>query len=531
VVRAIETLNDVTDRVLLEQKVKESEGKYRDLYDNAPDGYISLDENGVIVEANRTFLDMIGYTRGEIIRKMLFKDLLSHESAQICYIVFPEFKKGGRMRNLELMVLKKDGSPLPVTMNASAVFDADGKFVVSRSVIRDITEKRKMDEEKRKLQAQLFQSQKLEALGTLAGGIAHDFNNLLASIMGYASLAKAEVPVDHEVYRFVNVIETASVRAAELTQQLLAFAKGGKYDARPNDVNAIVGEVETLLSRTIDKNITIELKTAAAPCRALCDAGQVQQAILNICINARDAMPQGGKLTVETENLFLGKEDVKRLVDIAPGNYVRISISDNGVGMDRETREHIFDPFFTTKEKGTGLGLSLAYGIVKKHGGFIQAYSEPGRGSTFRVCLPAGRGERDDAHGEEERDPRKGSELILVVDDEPMIKTLARDILQRYGYTVLTADGGEEAIVLYSRQWRDISVVLLDMVMPKIDGREVFRRIREINPGAKVIVSSGYSHDRDADDLLEQGAAGFVQKPYRMIDLVKTIEKVVDKNK
>jgi PAS domain S-box-containing protein len=530
VVRAIETLNDVTDRVLLEQKVKESEGKYRDLYDNAPDGYISLDEDGVIVEVNRTFLDMIGYSRGEIVRKMPFKNLLSSESAQVCHIVFPEFKKGGRMRNLELTVIKKDGAPLPVTMNASAVFDADGRLLVCRSVIRDISEKRKMDDEKRKLQQQLFQSQKLEALGTLAGGIAHDFNNLLASIMGYASLAKAELPLDHAVYRHVDIIETASVRASELTQQLLAFAKGGKYDAKPNDVNAIVREVEALLSRTIDKNITLELKTAEGLYQAVCDAGQVQQAVLNICINARDAMPRGGKLAIETENLSLGKEDVKTLVDISPGNYVRISISDTGVGMDRETREHIFDPFFTTKEKGTGLGLSLAYGIVKKHGGFIQTYSEPGRGSTFKVNLPAGRAGKEYPHGEEERDLRQGSELVLVVDDEPMIKTLAQDILQRYGYTVLTAEGGEEAIAIYSRQWKEISLVLLDMVMPKIDGREVFRRVREINPRVKVIVSSGYSHDRDADDLLEQGAAGFVQKPYRMADLLKMVEKVLDKN-
>ena len=530
VIRAIETLNDVTARVQLEQKVKESEGKYRDLYDNAPDGYISLDENGAIVEVNRTFLDMLGYSRGEIIRKMQFKNLLSSESAQFCSTMFPEFKRGGMLRNQDLTVIKKDGSQLPITMNASAVFGMDGKFVMSRSVIRDITEKRKMDEEKRKLQQQLFQSQKLEALGTLAGGIAHDFNNLLASIMGYASLAKAELSSDHAVYRHVNIIETASVRAAELTQQLLAFAKGGKYDAKPNDVNAIVREVEALLSRTIDKNITIELKTAEGLSQAVCDAGQVQQAVLNICINARDAMSQGGKLTIETENISLGKEDVKTLVDITPGNFVRITISDTGVGMDRETREHIFDPFFTTKDKGTGLGLSLAYGIVKKHGGFIQTYSEPGRGSTFKVNLPAGRAGKEYPQEELDRVLRKGSELVLVVDDEPMIKTLARDILQRYGYTVLEAEGGEEAINLYSGQWRKISLVLLDMVMPNMDGREVFRRIREINPRAKVIVSSGYSHDRDADDLLEQGAAGFVQKPYRMTDLLKMLEKVLDKH-
>jgi len=528
VIRAIETLNDVTSRVMLEQKVKESEGKYRDLYNNAPDGYYSVDGNGMIVEVNRTFLDMIGYTRGEIVRQMHIKGLLSSESAYVCQTAFPELQRGLRMRNLELTMIRKDGALLPVTMNATAVFGADGRFVMSRSVIRDITEKRKMDEEKRKLQQQLFQSQKLEALGTLAGGIAHDFNNLLASIMGYASLAKAEIPPDHAVYRHVDIIETASVRASELTQQLLAFAKGGKYDAKPNDVNAIAREVEALLSRTIDKNITLELKTVEGLHQAVCDAGQVQQAVLNICINARDAMPQGGKLTIETENISLGKEDVKTLVDILPGDYVRISISDTGTGMDRETREHIFDPFFTTKDKGTGLGLSLAYGIVKKHGGFIQTYSEPGRGSTFKVNLPAGRAGKERPLGEEERDLRQGSELILVVDDEPMIKTLAGDILRRFGYAVLTAEGGEEAIAVYSRQWKEISLVLLDMVMPKTDGREVFRRVREINPRAKVIVSSGYSHDRDADDLLEQGAAGFVQKPYRMADLLKMVEKVLD---
>lgn len=527
IIRAIETLNDVTERVLLEEKVKESESKYRDLYNNAPDGYYSLDVNGVFVEVNQTFLDMLGYTRDELIGKKGFKSLLAHDSSEVCEAVFPKLKNSGAIRNVELVLSRKDGSLLPVMMNATAILGPDNSFVMSRSVIRDITEKRKMDDEKKKLQEQLFQAQKLEALGTLAGGIAHDFNNLLASIMGYASLAKADLTPEHPVYGHVNIIEIASVRASELTQQLLAFAKGGKYDARPNNVNAIVLEVIALLSRTIDKKITIELKTSDDLLLAICDAGQIEQAILNICLNARDAMPNGGVLTIETMNIRLGREDVKSMIDVFPGDYVRISISDTGIGMDKEIKAHIFDPFFTTKERGSGLGLSLVYGIVKKHGGFIQTYSEVNRGSTFKVNLPACT-ESAIEPMEESLEVRRGNELVLVVDDEPLVKKLAQDVLEKFGYRVITAEGGEQAVHRYKQQGNEIAVVLLDMVMPKVDGREVFRRIREINPDAQIIVSSGYSHDRDADRLLEQGAAGFVQKPYRMLDLLKMVEKTID---
>jgi signal transduction histidine kinase/CheY-like chemotaxis protein len=425
---------------------------------------------------------------------------------------------------------KKDGSILPVTMNATAVFDGRGKFVMSRSVLRDITERKKVDEEKRRLQQQLFQSQKLEALGTLAGGIAHDFNNLLASILGYASLAKADLPEGDPVYQHVAIIETASLRASELTQQLLAFAKGGKYTPQANDVNAIVREVATLLSRTIEKNITIELQCENNLGPALCDAGQVQQAILNICINGRDAMPGGGTLTIKTENVHLDVKDVQFYIDVSPGEYVLISVSDTGIGMDRETREHIFDPFFTTKSKGTGLGLSLVYGIIKKHDGFIQVQSRPGQGSKFLVYLPACHRMDRCAEKKDLSPLRRGSELLLVVDDDPMITDLAREILRRHGYAVLTASGGDEAIGLYQQRSKDIAAVVLDMVMPGMDGRAVFRRLREINPSVKVIASSGYSHDRDADDLLQQGAEGFVQKPYRVAELVKAVGDVIEGN-
>ncbi len=527
VIRAIETVSDVTERVQLEHKVRESEEKYRDLYDNAPDGYFSVDEKGVFVEMNRTFPDMLGCQRGELMGTKQFREVMSKESGVNCEKMFSDLKAVVRIRNMELVLVRKDGSLLPVMMNASAVLAKDNRFVMTRSVVRDITEKKKMDEEKRRLQEQLFQSQKLEALGTLAGGIAHDFNNLLASIMGYASLAKAEVGATDPIYRHVDVIETASQRASELTQQLLAFARGGKFDARPNDVNDIAREVVTLLSRTIDKNISIVLNACEDLLPAVCDAGQVQQAMLNICINARDAMPQGGTLTIETKNAFLGPEDVRTLVDVRPGAFVRVSISDTGTGMDRETKQHMFDPFFTTKEKGTGLGLSLVYGIIKKHGGFIQVYSEPGKGSLFRVHLPAC--ESADGCAKKDADPvvTAGSGTVLVVDDEPLIRDLARDILKRYGYEVIIAEGGAEAVELYRQFNEQISAVLLDMVMPEMDGREVFRRIRELDPAALVIVSSGYSHDRDADYLLEQGAAGFVQKPYRMVELAQALSEAL----
>ncbi len=526
VIRAIETINDVTERVLLERKLKESEKKYRDLYDDSPDGYYSLAENGLIVEVNRTFLGMLGYRRDEVVGKKCIENLLADESVKICRAKFPELKKKGRMANLELNLVRKEGTLLPVMMNAAASYDSNGAFVVSRCMVRDISDRKKAEEERRRLQEQLFQSQKLEALGTLAGGVAHDFNNLLASILGYASLAKADLAEDDPLYRHVDIIETASLRASELTQQLLAFARGGKYDPKPNDVSAIVREVAALLSRTMDKSIVLNLETERNLRPVFCDSGQIQQAILNTCINGRDAMPKGGTLTITTANVHLEIKDVQYFVDVPPGDYVRISVSDTGIGMDRQTQQHMFEPFFTTKEKGTGLGLSLVYGIIKKHNGFIQIYSEPGKGSTFELNLPACSGEETCAKKGEDMELHRGSGIVLVVDDEPLVTELAGDILQRFGYEVLRAGNGEEAVSLYQLKSQEVVAVVLDIVMPGMDGREVFQKLRTINPGAKVIVSSGYSHDRDADELLEQGAAGFVQKPYRIAELIRVVNQI-----
>ncbi len=527
VVRAIEILNDVTERILLERKLKESEKKYRDLYDNSPDGYFSIDENGAIVEVNQTFLGMVGLLRDEVVGNKCIENLLTDESVLICKTKFPELKKKGRMTNLELTLVRKGGSSLPVTMNATAVYAMDGSFVMGRAMVRDISDRKQAEEEKRGLQEQLFQSQKLEALGTLAGGIAHDFNNLLASILGYASLAKTDMPEDDPLYRYVDIIEMASLRASELTQQLLAFARGGKYDAKPNDINIIVREVAALLSRTLDKSIILNLETAPNLQSVLCDAGQLQQAILNTCINGRDAMPRGGTLTMRTSNIHLEIKDVQHFVDVSPGDYVRIAVSDTGVGMDRRTQQHMFEPFFTTKEKGTGLGLSLVYGIIKKHNGFIQVFSEAGKGSTFEISLPACSAEEVRVQKGEDMELHRGGGTVLIVDDEPLVAELAGDILRRFGYGVLTAGTGEEAVNLYQQKSREIVAVVLDIVMPGMDGKEVFQRLRAINPEVKVVVSSGYSHDRDADRLLEQGAAAFVQKPYRIADLIRVVNETV----
>jgi two-component system cell cycle sensor histidine kinase/response regulator CckA len=526
VIRAIETLNDVTERVRLEEKLKESEQKYRDLYDNAPDGYYSLAGNGLIIEVNKTFLNMLGYCRDEVVGKMFIEELLSGKSVQTCHNKFPELKKAGRMEHVELTLVRKDGSLLPIMMNASAVYDGEGNFLMSRSVMRDISERKKADDEKRKLREQLFQSQKLEALGTLAGGIAHDFNNMLASILGYSSLAKADLSDSDPLYRHIGIIEAASLRASELTEQLLAFAKGGKYNAKPSNVNIIIRDVAALLEPIIDKNISLNVYTDGSSWPAICDAGQIQQVILNLSINGRDAMPQGGTLTIRTENIRLGIGDVQYLVDVVPGDYVRISVSDTGSGMDRHTQQHMFEPFFTTKEKGTGLGLALVYGIIKKHNGFIQVFSEPGRGSTFEVNLIACTGEHVCTEKRKRTEVHHGTGTILVVDDEPLVRQLASDILKRFGYSVLMANCGEEAVALYRKQVGEIKAVLLDIVMPDMDGRAVFRQLRSVNPHVAVIFSSGNNRESDADDLLAQGAAGFVQKPYRIADLLSVVNEV-----
>ncbi|GAB4337770.1 MAG: hypothetical protein Kow0099_11400 [Candidatus Abyssubacteria bacterium] len=369
----------------------------------------------------------------------------------------------------------------------------------------------------------------MESIGTLAGGIAHDFNNLLGGILGYASFLKSKLSGGDAHYRYVDTIERSAMRAAELTSQLLGFARGGKYDAKPLNLNKVIEETLEIIGRTLDKSIEIRSRLCEELPTVEADAAQMQQVLMNLCVNAGDAMPHGGTLLVETEVAVLGEDYVRTHLGSQPGVYVVVSVSDTGVGMSRETVKRIFEPFFTTKEKGkgTGLGLAMVYGAVKNHGGSIRVYSEPGAGTTFKVYLPSN-GAPEQAELSVAEAVQGGDELILVVDDEETIRSLVKDTLESYGYRVLVAENGEEAVSLYGERGEEIDLVILDMMMPKMGGRETFQRLRELNPGIKALLSTGYSQNGKAQEILDSGVLGFLQKPYQTHELLSKLRSVLD---
>ncbi|MBI5117501.1 response regulator [Candidatus Poribacteria bacterium] len=383
--------------------------------------------------------------------------------------------------------------------------------------------------ERKMLQQQLVQAQKMESIGTLAGGVAHDFNNLLGAILGYSSLMRTKISESHPFYNYISTIERSATRAADLTGQLLAFARGGKYEMKPININDIVIETLGIMTRTFDKSIEIEQRLGPLIPTVEGDTTQIAQVILNLCVNARDAMPDGGKLLVETELVRLTDEYTKAHLEAKPGPYVALSVSDTGVGMDKATMQRIFEPFFTTKEegKGTGLGLSMVYGVVKNHGGIVHVYSEPGEGAAFRIYLPAN-GKPETGKSLKRRAPLEGNELILVIDDEEPLRSLARDVLESHGYRVIVAENGAEGADLYGKRMGEIDLVIVDMIMPKMGGRETFFKVRGLNPNAKVLLSTGYSQNGKAREILDSGAMGFVQKPYQVDTLLLAVRDALD---
>jgi len=391
----------------------------------------------------------------------------------------------------------------------------------------DVTALREAREEIERMQEQLLQAQKLESLGTLAGGIAHDFNNLLMGIQGYASLMLLETKESHPHHEKLKAIESQVRSGSDLTRQLLGFARGGRYEVKPTDLNDLLRKTVLLFGRT-RKEIRIHEKYAETLWAVEADRGQMEQVFLNLFVNAWQAMPGGGELRVETAGVILDDEDV-RVHLVAPGRFVKALIADTGVGMDERTLQRIFDPFFTTREmgRGTGLGLASAYGIVKGHGGFIRVSSEPGRGTAFGIFLPA-----SDRVLEEEAQPfddaiKTGCETVLVVDDEIVIRDVTKEMLEDLGYRVLTARSGEEAISLFRSRVGGIDLVILDMIMPGTGGGEVYDALRAMDPDVRVILSSGYSIDGKAREIMERGIREFLQKPFRMEDLSRKVRSVL----
>lgn len=398
---------------------------------------------------------------------------------------------------------------------------------------KEIIERIRSEQEKDKLREQLVQSQKMDAIGQLAGGMAHDFNNMLGVIMGNADLMLHSLSRSDPSYKRAHNIMQSALRSRNLTMKLLTFARKEKLNVTPMDMREIIGDLMTILERCIQKKI--EIKTHIRNNLIVkVDATQIEQALMNICTNARDAMPSGGALSIECSEVDSQEMNLLRLSgeDQSPsGRYCRITIRDTGIGMSGQTRDKIFDPFFTTKGvgAGTGLGMSITLGIIRSHGGYISIDSEPDWGTAVSLFLPIAVNENADAAVKDaEPDIIPGTETILLVDDEPDVLKLCGEVLEEAGYKVLAAGGGKEAVEIYRSKSREIMLVILDMVMPEMDGGDVYHALRDINPDVRVLLASGYSKDGRAGELMEQGVRGFVQKPFRIIEVHKEVRQVLD---
>ncbi|MCU0585460.1 MAG: response regulator [Desulfobacterales bacterium] len=402
----------------------------------------------------------------------------------------------------------------------------DGRMV-RLQIATDITRAKESEQERARMEVQLQQSQKFEAIGTLAGGVAHDFNNLLMGIQGRASLMRVDLPPSHPHREHLRAIEDYIRSAADLTRQLLGFARGGKYEVKPLDLNELVLTTASMFGRT-KKEIRIHTRLPETPLVVEADRSQIEQVLLNIYVNAWQAMPDGGELYIGAKTLVLD-EALCRPHQAVPGRYHSVAITDTGIGMDAATQLRIFDPFFTTKEKGrgTGLGLASAYGIVKNHGGMITVESQKRQGATFTIYLPASDREALAESSPESRLMR-GSETILLVDDEEMILEVGRSMLERLGYKVHCAKNGSEALDLLKRQRDGIDLVILDLIMPGMDGGKLFDRIRELRPGLSALLSSGYAIDGQAEEILHRGCNGFIQKPFGITELSTKLRSILD---
>lgn len=537
VLRVIGNIMDITNWKLTEEALRESEGFIRAIMDNLPIGVAvnSVDPEVNFNYINNNFIKFYRTTKEKLIdadafweaayedpefrekmRKRVLDDCASGDPSRMIWEDVPIDRKGEETSYITAMNIPVPGKNLMI------------------STVWDVTVRKRMEEEKKKLEAQLRHAQKMEAVGTLAGGISHDFNNLLQAINGYTQILLLDKNPDSPEYASLEAIQTAGERAADLVQQLLLFSRKAEAERKPSDLNHVVEQSGRLLERIIPKMIDIEFRLDSHLEPISADPVQMEQIILNLGQNATDAMPEGGRLCIETENIVLDEDFTQIIIGIEPGHYILLSVSDTGHGMTSDTVEHIFEPFFTTKEigKGTGLGLASVYGIVKSHGGHITCYSEIGQGTVFRIYLPAiDRVEETPALKTEEESIPGGTERILLVDDEESIRDFASRVFLKYGYAVSTASSGEEALEIYAVAPNGIDLVILDIGMPGMGGHKCLRELIKINPTIKVVITSGYSVDGQMKETLEAGARSFVPKPYQLNKLLGTVRKVLDQKK
>ena len=517
---------DVTEHKKAEEALRESAEQYRKLYDSVSDFIFTHDAKGRFITINRATTEYLGYTADELIGRPLSDFMLPEYREPFHEEYLPEIKKKGFYEGVSVY-LDRRGEKRYVEYRNTLV-EREGKKPYATGVGRDITERVKSQKEMGRLERQVQHAQRMESIGTLAGGIAHNFNNLLMGIQGYTSLMLLETDTHHPFHEKFKNIEKLVQSGAKLSGQLLGYARGGKYEVNPISLNDVVQETSDTFGTT-RKDIKVHRKLAANLFGVKADKAQIEQILLNLYVNAADAMPGGGKIYLNTMNAT-HEAMANKPYEIKPGNYVLLTVRDTGRGMDKETMERIFEPFFTTKglAKGTGLGLASVYGILKNHGGYIDVESEKGHGTTFYVYLPAS----EEVVAKDISTDEKfvmGSETILLVDDEELVLDSGTQLIEAMGYRVLKAKSGAEAVEVYRKSKDTIDLVLLDVVMPEMGGGETYDKLREIDTGIKVLLSSGYSLDGEAGEIMRKGCDGFIQKPFNLEKLSRKLREILDK--
>jgi two-component system cell cycle sensor histidine kinase/response regulator CckA len=494
------------------------------------EGYAEYDLKGTIMFVNDAACRLLGYERDELIG-MNYRKCHTPEVAEYVKGIFNQIYRTGEPVFLkEYEVIWKDGSVRTCQMNAAIMHDASGQPTGFRILGWDVTELKKAEEEKARIEEQLFQAQKMESVGRLAGGVAHDFNNMLTVILGYAELIRARLPQGDPLLTDMQEIEKAAGRSRDLTRQLLAFSRKEIIAPRPVDLNNMITGAQKMLLRLIGEDIDLRFYPGDKLWKIKVDPSQMEHILINFAVNARDAMQEGGNLTIETENVHLNEAYCRMHPGFSPGHYVLLGVSDDGVGMDRETMSHLYEPFYTTKERGrgTGLGLATVYGIVKQNEGFINVYSEPGKGTTFKIYIPRSMEEAVAKEAAEESLPASATGTVLLVEDDDMVRTISTEMLQAIGYTVLSTGSPSEALSFFEKGDAAIDLVITDVVMPVMSGKELSKRIEAIRPGVRVLFMSGYTTNVIAHrGVLDEGVY-FIQKPFSTSDLARKINETIN---
>jgi two-component system, cell cycle sensor histidine kinase and response regulator CckA len=506
-----------------EEALRASEARYRSLVQSAVYGICRCSSEGTFLDANPALIAMLGYEEVHQVlaldpRKDVFVTSDDHDR------LIREFEHAVRQDNLEFHWKRHDGKVITVRLSGRLVIAPNGNDNIIEMFAEDITERRVLEN-------QFRQAQKMEAIGRLAGGVAHDFNNLLTVISGYTEQLLERTAAADPAFPKIDAIHHATDRAASLTRQLLAFSRKQLLELKVVDINAIVSGMERLLFPLIGENIELHTVLASDLGRTRADAGQIEQVLMNLVVNSKDALPRGGGITIQTANLDLGRDEISREYQyIRPGPYVMLRVSDDGLGMDAETQARIFEPFFTTKEKGkgTGLGLSTVYGIIKQSGGYVLVQSEPGKGTTFRIYLPRVEDVADTTQPPRTQAPdRKASETVLLVEDEESVRQLIRETLEAKGYKVLEAKNGTQALEIAGRGKTHIDILITDVVMPGMNGREVSSRLSVTHPNTRVLYLSGYAEDAIFHEGVLDPEASFLQKPFTLQTLARKVREVL----